>query len=72
MLVSMAPLSQEVKPIYSESIPHLGPAIHQINSIWFKLFLYSITNSGPTSLLLTKGNTSSIFKQKILVFGLGT
>ena len=51
----MAPLSYEVKPISSENLPHLGPAIPHVNSIWFKLFVYSVTNSGPMSLLLSRG-----------------
>ena len=27
----------------------------QVNSLWFKLFIYSITGCGPPSLLLVKG-----------------
>jgi hypothetical protein len=55
LLVSMAPLSYEVKTVSCEDLPHFGPVIPQINSIWFKIFLYSVTNSGPTSLLLSRG-----------------
>jgi len=55
LLVSMAPLSYEVKAVCCENLPHFGPATPHINSVWFKLFLYSLTNNGPTSLLLSKG-----------------
>lgn len=54
-MVSMAPLSYEVTPICCDTLPHFGPIIPQVNSVWFKLFLYSLTNSGPTSLLMPKG-----------------
>ncbi|GAB6029426.1 hypothetical protein CHUAL_005185 [Chamberlinius hualienensis] len=55
LLVSMAPLSNEIRPITSCLPPHLGPSIPEVSSIWFKLFLYHITNHGPPSLLLAKG-----------------
>ncbi|XP_071450194.1 protein FAM91A1 [Hetaerina americana] len=55
LLVSMAPLSKEIRPISSCVPPHLGPAIPEVNSPWFKLFLYHFTGSGPPSLLLAKG-----------------
>lgn len=55
LLVSMAPLSYEVQTVSCEDLPHFGPVIPQINSIWFKLFVYSVSNSGPTSLLLSRG-----------------
>lgn len=51
----MAPLSKEVRPICSLSPPHLGPAVPEVNSLWFKLFLYHFTGYGPPSLLLSKG-----------------
>lgn len=51
----MAPLSREVRPICSLSPPHLGPAVPEVNSLWFKLYLYHITGYGPPSLLLAKG-----------------
>lgn len=51
----MAPLSREVRPIVSLSPPHLGPAVPEVNSLWFKMFLYHITGYGPPSLLLMKG-----------------
>jgi hypothetical protein len=55
LLVSMAPLSNEIRPIAGCFPPHLGPAIPEISSIWFKLYLYHSTRNGPPSLLLAKG-----------------
>ncbi len=52
----MAPLSQEVQSVSSCSPPHLGPAIAEMNSIWYRLWLYQKLGSGPPSLLLAKGN----------------
>ena len=55
LLMSMAPLSNEIRPVSSCSPPHIGPAIPEINSVWFKLFLYQKLKEGPPSLLLVKG-----------------
>ncbi|KAK9686379.1 FAM91 C-terminus [Popillia japonica] len=60
LLVSMAPLSKEVRPISSLSPAHLGPAVPEVNSLWFKLFIYHMTGYGPPSLFLIKG---TILKQ---------
>ncbi|KRT78908.1 hypothetical protein AMK59_6359, partial [Oryctes borbonicus] len=60
LLVSMAPLSKEVRPISSLSPPHLGPAVPEVNSLWFKMFIYHMTGYGPPSLFLIKG---TILKQ---------
>ena len=35
--------------------PHFGPAVPEVNSVWFKLFIYDQVKSGPPSLLLVKG-----------------
>ncbi|XP_068431956.1 protein FAM91A1 isoform X2 [Clinocottus analis] len=56
LLVSMAPLSNEIRPISSCTPQHIGPAIPEVSSIWFKLYLYHITGQGPPSLLLSKGS----------------
>ncbi|KAK6324304.1 hypothetical protein J4Q44_G00066430 [Coregonus suidteri] len=56
LLVSMAPLSNEIRPISSCSPQHIGPAIPEVSSIWFKLYLYHVTGQGPPSLLLSKGS----------------
>ncbi|GIY51130.1 protein FAM91A1 [Caerostris darwini] len=55
LLISMAPLTNEIRPVSSCNPAHLGPPIPEVSSVWFKLFLYSVTKSGPPSLLLTKG-----------------
>ncbi|PKU39726.1 protein fam91a1 [Limosa lapponica baueri] len=36
-------------------ITHIGPAIPEVSSVWFKLYIYHITGQGPPSLLLSKG-----------------
>ncbi|KAJ7374968.1 hypothetical protein OS493_001693 [Desmophyllum pertusum] len=55
LLVSMAPLSNEIRPVTSCCPPHFGPAVPEVNSVWFKLFIYDQVKSGPPSLLLVKG-----------------
>ena len=55
LLVSMAPLSHEIRPVTSCCPPHFGPAVPEVNSVWFKLFIYDQVKSGPPSLLLVKG-----------------
>ncbi|XP_033109586.1 protein FAM91A1-like [Anneissia japonica] len=56
LLVSMAPLSNEIRPVSSCTPQHIGPAIPEVNSVWFKLFLYCNIGSGPLTLLLVKGS----------------
>ncbi|XP_046858487.1 protein FAM91A1-like [Xenia sp. Carnegie-2017] len=56
VLLSMAPLSSEIRPIASCNPPHIGPAIPEVNSVWFKLYLYETTGSGPPSMLIVKGS----------------
>lgn len=73
LLVSMAPLSNEVRPVTSCLPPHLGPAVPEVNSAWFKLFIYVLAGHGPPSLLVSKGTRlrmlPSIFEEydKLLV-----
>uniref|UniRef100_A0A8C8VDS1 Family with sequence similarity 91 member A1 n=1 Tax=Pelusios castaneus TaxID=367368 RepID=A0A8C8VDS1_9SAUR len=55
LLVSMAPLTNEIRPISSCTPQHIGPAIPEISSVWFKLYIYHVTGQGPPSLLLSKG-----------------
>ncbi|XP_027201912.2 protein FAM91A1 [Dermatophagoides pteronyssinus] len=54
LLISVAPLSNETQIFTSDLIPYFG-ASSLVNSIWFKLYLYSITGSGPISFLISKG-----------------
>ena len=51
----MAPLSYEIRSVSSCVPPHIGPPIPEVNSIWFKLWLYEKMQAGPPSLLLVKG-----------------
>ena len=51
----MAPLSNEIRPVTSCCPPHIGPAVPEVNSVWFKLFIYEQVKNGPPSLLLVKG-----------------
>ncbi|KAG9478687.1 hypothetical protein GDO78_012375, partial [Eleutherodactylus coqui] len=55
LLVSMAPLTNEIRPISSCTPQHIGPAIPEVSSIWFKLYIYHVSGYGPPSLLLSKG-----------------
>ena len=55
LLVSMAPLKNELRPLEGCFPPHLGPSVPEMSSVWFKMFLYRATGSGPPSLLLPKG-----------------
>ena len=60
ILISMAPIanagdSNNSPPITCEAPFHFGPAIPEINSIWFKFFLYDMIGDGPTSLLIPHG-----------------
>ncbi|EHA98373.1 Protein FAM91A1 [Heterocephalus glaber] len=55
LLVSMAPLTNEIWPISSCTPQHMGPAIPEVSSVWFKLYIYHITGQRPLSLLLSKG-----------------
>ncbi|CAG9815575.1 unnamed protein product [Phaedon cochleariae] len=68
LLVSMAPLSREVRPVTSLLPPHLGPAVPEVNTLWFKLFIYHMTGYGPPSLLLTKGTTLKQLPRMFLGF----
>lgn len=55
LIISVAPLNQDVKLNSSTSLPHLGPGSALINSLWFRLYIYYITGQGPPSLLLLQG-----------------
>ena len=55
VLISMAPLSQEISPVSCSDPYHVGPFIPEMNSPWFKLYLYKTLGRGPPSMLLCKG-----------------
>lgn len=51
--------SDSARPLACSSVcplQHIGPAIPEVSSIWFKLYLYHVTGQGPPSLLLSKGS----------------
>jgi hypothetical protein len=61
LLVSMAPYSSSGEaanspPVTADAPYHLGPAIPEVNSVWFRLFLYELIGDGPASLFLPKGH----------------
>ncbi|XP_048524001.1 protein FAM91A1 isoform X2 [Dendroctonus ponderosae] len=57
LLIAMAPLGRDVRisPLSSMPPAILGPTHPEINSLWFRMFLYYVTGYGPPSLLLCKG-----------------
>lgn len=55
LIISVAPLNQDVKLSATTSLPHLGPGSPLINSLWFRLYIYYITGHGPPSMLLLQG-----------------
>jgi len=61
ILISMAPISSSgdsnnSPPITCDEPFHFGPAIPEINSVWFKIYLYSLIGDGPASLLIPHGH----------------
>ncbi len=60
VLISMAPIantgdSANSPPITCDAPFHFGPAIPEINSVWFKFYLYKIIGDGPASLIIPHG-----------------
>eukprot|EP00116_Pleurobrachia_bachei_P002749 sb/3463011/ len=55
LLISMAPLSNEVRTVSSSSPYHIGPPVPEVNSVWLKMSVYHLTGCGPVSFLLSKG-----------------
>ena len=55
LLVSMSPLARDVRSVASVEPPHVGPAIPEMTSLWFKLWLYETAGSGPPSILFVAG-----------------
>lgn len=55
LIISVAPLNQDVKLSAATCLPHLGPGSPLINSLWFRMFIYYMTGYGPPSLLLLQG-----------------
>jgi hypothetical protein len=60
LLISMAPYSSSGEsntspPVSFNSPYHIGPIIPEMNSVWFKLYLYNLVSNGPPTLLLPRG-----------------
>eukprot|EP01129_Flabellula_baltica_P015718 TRINITY_DN8108_c0_g1_i1.p1 TRINITY_DN8108_c0_g1~~TRINITY_DN8108_c0_g1_i1.p1 ORF type:complete len:750 (-),score=128.69 TRINITY_DN8108_c0_g1_i1:34-1971(-) len=55
VLISMAPLSCEDITISSGIPRHFGPVIPEVNSIWFKMYLYHLLQLGPDCTFYPKG-----------------
>lgn len=71
VLFSMAPYSSSgdaynSPPITCNSPYHIGPAIPEMNSVWFKFYLYELTGNGPCSVLIPKGHLLSSLPKKFL------
>ena len=60
VLISMAPVSAETSYSPFSSIDYLGPCLQEMNTVWMKLFLYDLTQSGPPTLLLPKGSRLNV------------
>lgn len=57
VMVSMSPLSMELNqlPVWNTVPPHFGPPSAAVNSLWFRLYIYHLTGSGPPSFMLVRG-----------------
>jgi len=55
LLVSMAPLTHDLRALTNQTPVNLGPSLPELASPWFKFFVYQRTGLGPPSLLLPKG-----------------
>jgi len=55
LLLSMAPVTHELRPLTGQDPPHLGPGLPELASPWFKLWLYSEAGCGPPTLMLPRG-----------------
>ncbi|XP_060526700.1 protein FAM91A1 [Cylas formicarius] len=68
LLVCMAPLGRDVRIAPVPPPPVLGPTHPEINSLWFRFFLYHVTGYGPPSLLLSKGTAVKQLPRMFLGF----
>lgn len=63
----MAPISPEIQAITSCVPHHFGPTVPEVNTAWFKLYLYKAARSGPNSRLYSRGRRvvtlSKLFQQ---------
>lgn len=81
ILISMAPISSpgdsnNSPPITCDAPFHFGPAIPEINSVWFKIYLYKLIGDGPASLLIPHGHKLHslpevyLFSKALIIIGL--
>jgi hypothetical protein len=63
LLISMSPLARETRTVMSCIPPHVGPAIPELSSMWFKLWLYHKIGSGPPSILFKAGSRVRVVPQ---------
>lgn len=52
----MAPLSNIISPVSCSFPPFFGPSISELNSFWYKLFIYYTVRCGPPSILIPRGS----------------
>ena len=52
---------------FSDAAAHLALHLLQVNSVWFKLYIYYLTGCGPPSLLLVKGTKLRKLPKVLLV-----
>ena len=55
LLVSMAPMTHELRALNNVTPANLGPSLPELASPWFKFYIYDKTGSGPVSLMLPRG-----------------
>mmetsp|Transcript_39796 Transcript_39796/g.100324 ORF Transcript_39796/g.100324 Transcript_39796/m.100324 type:complete len:658 (-) Transcript_39796:434-2407(-) len=55
LLISMSPLTPDASTIPLCTPVHFGPTICEMNSAWFKLFVYYIVGAGPPCMLIPRG-----------------
>ncbi|CAJ0954940.1 unnamed protein product, partial [Mesorhabditis belari] len=59
LAVALAPLSADGCTLPLSSLPFLGPPIPEVCSPWFRLSIYSLCQSGPSSIFLPRGDRLS-------------
>uniref|UniRef100_A0A0N5ASQ5 Protein FAM91A1 n=1 Tax=Syphacia muris TaxID=451379 RepID=A0A0N5ASQ5_9BILA len=76
LIVSMAPLSSDACPFSAPPLPHFGPAVTEVCTSWFRLYLYNTLHAGPISMYIPKGTRISelpcaFWKSKRLLMSTG-
>ncbi|XP_055337121.1 protein FAM91A1-like [Paramacrobiotus metropolitanus] len=55
LLVSLAPMSNEARPVCPLIPPHIGSPVPEAHTIWFKLYIYSLAASHPFTVVYRRG-----------------